>query len=141
MKRNIPYRVRKIHRYLGLTLGIQFLLWTAGGLYFSWSDMDQIHGDHQKALAPLLQESKPLVSPQVVLDTLRRQYPQLGVVSLELIDILGNPTYRVVYQEKAVVPNPQRIQLAIARTGQFRAALHQNEALALGKAVFWERLR
>ncbi|WP_405565165.1 PepSY domain-containing protein [Polaribacter sp. Asnod6-C07] len=36
---------RKIHRYLGLFIGIQFLFWTIGGLYFSWNDMDDVHGE------------------------------------------------------------------------------------------------
>lgn len=38
--------IRKTHRYFGLFIGIQFLLWTAGGLYFSWTNIDKIHGDH-----------------------------------------------------------------------------------------------
>ena len=41
--------IRKTHRYLGLVIGIQFLLWTLGGLYFSWSDIDEIHGDYNKS--------------------------------------------------------------------------------------------
>lgn len=36
---------RKTHRYLGLFIGIQFLFWTLGGLYFSWNDMDDVHGE------------------------------------------------------------------------------------------------
>ncbi len=36
---------RKTHRYLGLFIGIQFLFWTVGGLYFSWNDMDDVHGE------------------------------------------------------------------------------------------------
>ena len=48
------YYLRRLHRYMGVTIGIQFLLWTVGGLYFSWSDMDEIHGDYQRRPAPLL---------------------------------------------------------------------------------------
>lgn len=36
---------RKTHRYLGLFIGIQFLFWTIGGLYFSWNNMDDVHGE------------------------------------------------------------------------------------------------
>jgi hypothetical protein len=52
MSMNWNYRIRRIHRYLGVLLGIQFLLWTIGGLYFSWSNMDEIHGDPQKKGTP-----------------------------------------------------------------------------------------
>ena len=41
--------IRKTHRYLGLIMAIQFLMWTISGLYFSWTNIDEIHGDHFKA--------------------------------------------------------------------------------------------
>lgn len=40
--------IRKAHRYLGIFLGIQFLMWTISGMYFSWTDIDEIHGDQFK---------------------------------------------------------------------------------------------
>ncbi|MDX1332838.1 MAG: hypothetical protein R3252_07405 [Robiginitalea sp.] len=40
--------IRKAHRYLGIFLGVQFLMWTLSGMYFSWTDLDEIHGDHFK---------------------------------------------------------------------------------------------
>ncbi|APZ48113.1 hypothetical protein BW723_08990 [Polaribacter reichenbachii] len=45
MKRRVHRFTRKTHRYLGLFIGIQFLFWTIGGLYFSWNDMDDVHGE------------------------------------------------------------------------------------------------
>ncbi len=44
--RSFHYYIRRTHRYLGIFIGIQFLLWTLGGLYFSWTNIDEIHGDH-----------------------------------------------------------------------------------------------
>ena len=46
VNRKVSMRIRKVHRYLGVFLGIQFLFWTISGLYFSWTDIDEIHGDH-----------------------------------------------------------------------------------------------
>ena len=40
VSRKTAIRIRKTHRYLGLFLGIQFLMWTISGLYFSWTDID-----------------------------------------------------------------------------------------------------
>lgn len=48
VKRQTAIKIRKAHRYLGIFLGIQFLMWTLSGMYFSWSDIDEIHGDHFK---------------------------------------------------------------------------------------------
>ncbi len=44
MSRKLSLRTRKIHRYLGFFIGIQFLFWTLGGLYFSWNNMKDVHG-------------------------------------------------------------------------------------------------
>ncbi len=44
--------IRKAHRYLGIFLGIQFLMWTISGMYFSWTDIDEIHGDQFKKEKP-----------------------------------------------------------------------------------------
>lgn len=46
MRKNNQYYIRKAHRWLGITIGIQFIFWTISGLYFSWTDIDEIHGDH-----------------------------------------------------------------------------------------------
>lgn len=46
MRKNNKYYIRKVHRYLGVLIGIQFLFWTISGLYFTWTDLDEIHGDH-----------------------------------------------------------------------------------------------
>jgi len=47
MAKNKHFYVRRMHRYLGVLLGIQFLLWTVSGLYFSWTNIDEIHGDFE----------------------------------------------------------------------------------------------
>ena len=46
MRKNNQYYIRKTHRWLGVIIGIQFIFWTISGFYFSWTDIDEIHGDH-----------------------------------------------------------------------------------------------
>lgn len=36
---------RKIHRYLGLVIGIQLFLWTLSGLVFSWNSIRDVRGE------------------------------------------------------------------------------------------------
>ena len=50
--RKTALKIRKAHRYLGLFIGIQFLMWTISGLYFSWTDIDDIHVDQFKKEKP-----------------------------------------------------------------------------------------
>ena len=37
---------RSIHRYLGLVIGVQLLLWTTSGLIFSWNSIDSVRGEN-----------------------------------------------------------------------------------------------
>lgn len=39
-------RWRKIHRFLGLAIGVQLFLWTLSGLIFSWNSIDKVRGEH-----------------------------------------------------------------------------------------------
>ena len=45
VNRHTALKIRRVHRYLGIFLGIQFLIWTISGMYFSWTNIDDIHGD------------------------------------------------------------------------------------------------
>jgi uncharacterized iron-regulated membrane protein len=146
MKRKTHLRIRKTHRYLGLITGIQFVMWTVGGIYFSFSDMDEIHGDHQrKAGHAVFQTDVELVSPAEVL----AQLPEASTVtSVRLIDIMGLPHYQVAYQttdghtahgpEHEHGAMPTRTQLALAATGELRPALNEQEAIELARQSFVE---
>jgi hypothetical protein len=78
-------KIRKAHRYLALFLGIQFLFWTISGLYFSWTDLDEIHGDHFKRVK-VKKEYKNLLSPSEI------NFSD-GIKSLELKEIADTPYY------------------------------------------------
>jgi|GEM_PF-4138827 len=51
VQRKAAYLICKSHRYLGLFIGIQFLFLTVNGLYFSWTNIGETHGDHFKNIA------------------------------------------------------------------------------------------
>ncbi|WP_188502931.1 PepSY domain-containing protein [Pontibacter amylolyticus] len=144
MKRTTHLRIRKTHRYLGLVTGIQFVMWTVGGIYFSFSDIDEIHGDHQRKPGGMALESNlELVSPAEVMT----QLPGTAMItSLKLIDILGTPHYQITYhasddhaahgsghdQGQAAA----RTQLAVAASGELRPALSEEEATELARQSF-----
>lgn len=142
MAKSKHYYIRKTHRWLGVILGIQFLLWTIGGLYFSWSNMDEVHGDFQKKNAPLLSSNISLVSPTVVLDSIKTVHQIDSVVSIQLIEILGKPFYQVrcitaMHNEAGHKHDIQSMNhLANAETGQLRGPLTQEEAIEVAKMRF-----
>ncbi|MCP9755938.1 hypothetical protein EGI26_12305 [Lacihabitans sp. CCS-44] len=127
-------KIRKTHRWLGLILGIQFLFWTIGGLYFSWSDMDEIHGDHQKAHIHPLGSNLKLVSPQNVIDKLKEKDTVNYLFDVKLIQILGEPFYQIVFSKEH--DRAKQIQLANAQTGSLRPPLSKSEAIVIAQKSF-----
>ena len=84
--RKTALKIRKAHRYLGLFIGIQFLMWTISGLYFSWTDIDNIHGDQFKKEKPKQTSFSNLLG----IAQLNLEEP---IQNLELLEIAGEPYY------------------------------------------------
>lgn len=142
--RSSKYYIRKSHRYLGLILGIQFLMWTIGGLYFSWSDMDEIHGDHQRKSAPLLSADINLVAPTQAIDSIKAVHGIDSLVSVQLIEILGKPYYQIrcistLHENGQHLHGELMNHLADASTGKLRPPLTKDEALQVAVANFSEK--
>ena len=102
--------IRKTHRYLGLFLGVQFLIWTISGMYFSWTDIDEIHGDHYKKASPVQTSFNDLLGTS----QLATKEP---VQSLELLEIANEPYYWI-----------NEAQLYNARTGRKKNGISKEEA-------------
>lgn len=125
------YLIRRLHRWLGVIIGIQFLAWTLGGLYFSWSDMDEVHGDHDKAPSPLLPANADFISPIAVLNDLQRMQAVDSLADLRLVSILGQMYWLASYFPKGHERHVKKVQLADAITGVFRPRLTKDEAVAV----------
>lgn len=139
MRHTRQYYLRRLHRYMGVTIGIQFLLWTVGGLYFSWSDMDEIHGDYQRRPGPLLvPDTAGWVSPSVVVQNLwaAGESPD-SILSLRLIPVLDASCWQVVFIVKnARHRHPRKTRLADAKTGTLRPPLSKEEAVEVAARQF-----
>lgn len=138
------YYIRKSHRYLGALLGIQFLFWTLGGLYFSWNDIDEVHGDHLRKEKRYFSASMGMISPQVVLEKLQKVDQVDSVMSLQIVEIAGVPMYQLRYfsqEADQAAGSPMlghaasvKVQLANAETGELLPALSEEEAVTVAKS-------
>jgi len=115
VNRKTGLKIRKTHRYLGLFLGVQFLLWTISGLYFSWTDIDEIHGDQFKNLGYQPKAFDSLMSPTAIKIS-------GGLQSIELRDLDSTPHYWV-----------NNSQLINANNGKLRSGITKTEALYVAK--------
>ncbi|MCU0348235.1 MAG: hypothetical protein MUC59_14935 [Saprospiraceae bacterium] len=132
-KSRFHFLARRLHRWLGVIIGIQFLAWTLGGLYFSWSDMDEVHGDYDKAPVPLLAASADYAPPAAVLDSLRQDEVVDSIADLRLVSILGRPHWLATYFPKGHERHHKKMQLADALTGALRPPLTQEEAVSVAE--------
>jgi len=74
MAKSSTFYLRKIHRFLGVSIGIQILFWTISGLYFTWTNIDEIHGDQ------FLNEQAHINHKQIQSDSIK--FPDsLGAIS------------------------------------------------------------
>ena len=85
LNRKIQGYIRKSHRYLGLFLGIQFIFWTLSGLYFSWTDIDEIHGDAYRV------DPNPSVFSNLLVPN--EVFSKLNIHHISLRDLNGVPHY------------------------------------------------
>lgn len=111
VKRKTAKWIRKSHRYLGIFLGLQFLMWTISGIYFSWTDIDAIHGDHFKNMEYHPQAFTGLMAPSEL-------NLKVGINSIEIRDINNVPYYWV-----------NQKQLFNALDGKVKSSINKDEAL------------
>lgn len=123
VKRKTALNIRKAHRYLGIFIGIQFIMWTVSGLYFSWTDLDEIHGDHFKKEEPVHSSFANLKSPTEL-------HPEMEVASVKLQEISGQPFY---YVNENVLMD--------ARNGEIIEEINSKQALDIASRYMKEDLK
>ena len=122
VNRQTALKIRKIHRYLGVFLGIQFLLWTISGLYFSWTNIDEIHGDQFKNLDYQPRTFNNLISPMLL-------NVSEGINTIELRDFNGVPNYWI---------NKSKLYNAV--DGEPKNNITEDEALYVAKNYMKDNL-
>ena len=120
---------RRLHRWLGVLIGIQFLAWSLGGLYFSWSDMDEVHGDYEKTPAPALAVNDDYTAVLFALDNLQPNPAMDSLISIGLVRILGVPCFQIILKTST----GRKVRLVNALTSLERPPLTEEEAIAVAK--------
>lgn len=94
---------RKVHRYLGLVIGIQLFLWTVSGMVFSWSSIQAVRGENMiRAQAPVDLSAFELGDiNQMVASVGRPENGSLQPVFVNLGALLGRPVCEVTLRDNA----------------------------------------
>ena len=94
---------RSLHKWFGLVVGLQILIWLASGLYMVIVDLDFIHGD------PLVKNMQQAVtvpdSSLVSMATLRSRYPDANRIDLK--QVMGKPFFAVTTAKARYLLDPE----------------------------------
>lgn len=89
-----PVVTRRVHKWLGLFVAVQAVIWTLSGLYMTAVHIDIIHGDHfVRSAKPSPVKASELVSPVAAASVLP------GAQSVKLSWLADRPVYVVRSKE------------------------------------------
>ncbi|MEO6280192.1 PepSY domain-containing protein [Roseateles sp.] len=120
---NLPYWVRRSHKWIGLVIGVQALLWMLSGLYMTAISLEVIHGDH---LAHVSDEPLDRQGDRLDVGQLAQIHP--GFESFKLKRFLGKEVYELRGGGKA--------SLVDARSGDLLSPLPREQVVARAKDIY-----
>jgi uncharacterized iron-regulated membrane protein len=85
--------LRKLHKWLGLIVGLQVLLWTVSGLVFAWLDHHNVSGEHsvREVQSPVLTNAESFAEPASWLPELNSN----EILEIRLASVLDRWVWRV----------------------------------------------
>ncbi len=121
--------VRKSHRYLGLFLGIQFLFWTIGGLYFSWTNIKNIRGEDIRKEPVTIKKEKLGTNLNGIINEISKNDSVYFLKSVQIATIFGTPHYQITFY------NGKRLKTVLANTlnNEIRVPINESEAIIIAK--------
>lgn len=114
---------RKAHKWIGLVIGVQALLWMVSGLYMTVISIDVIHGDHlaHAQTAPLSASSDYLPPSRLAAD-----HP--GMTEFRLKHVLDRAVYQVTSHDGTA--------LVDATTGEPVGPLDETQARRIAESLY-----
>lgn len=125
--------IRKIHRSLGFVIGIQLLLWSAGGVVFSWNDLRKVRGEDLMSAPELINlDTDSLVPMDKVWDHAEAESVVGRIQQITLRSMAGQPIYELTVDERR---KPRWILLD-AYSGKELSPISKEQATAIANTDF-----
>ena len=115
--------VRRAHKWIGLVIGVQALLWMISGLYMVVVPLEVVHGDH---LAHVPTEQLDPSSRRITQAQLHADNP--GITSIRMKRLLGKEVYEIKQGKKT--------SLVDAASGKTISPLDRDAIVALADAAY-----
>ena len=89
--RNYKFYIRKSHRYLGVFIGVQFLLWT---------NIEEIRGGHLRREKAEIDFQRNLISPETVVENIKKREDVSAIKGMRFIEVFDMPFYEFDVRDK-----------------------------------------
>lgn len=126
---------RALHKWIGLIIGLQMLVWLATGLYMVIVDIDFIHGD------PMVRNMQSAIDipdrSNLGFARLIESYPDASHISLQ--NVIGETRYVVTTPDQRYLINPQTAEVLSPLNEEAARAIarfHFNGDAVIAKATF-----
>lgn len=116
---------RTLHKWLGLIIGVQLVLWTVSGFYMVVVDLDFIHGD---PLVRNLQPAMALDRAAIQFGDISRMHPNATEISLRALPTQSTPVYEITVDDQKL--------LIDARSGEQLSPLPKTTVEALARTYY-----
>ncbi|CAN5594769.1 hypothetical protein BH24ACI3_BH24ACI3_10630 [soil metagenome] len=134
-RRNYKHYIRRTHRYLGLCIGIQFIFWTVGGLYFSWTKIEEVRSEQVRAKQAPVPLPPDLLSGNLSPSNYLPSGANADLASFHIVNILGEAHYFLPYTTEAGEEGSILVRFS---DGEKRGPISESEAREVAKAAMTE---
>ncbi len=134
--KKIKRKIRIWHRYLGIIIGVQFIFWTLGGLYFSWTNISEIRGKDIFDSKNVNYISLNVLSPNFIIESLSDNY---FISDIKLKKIIAREYYIVNATDKS--NHKTEVFLYDAISGNPKTDFSINEAEKIVNSMFLDPVK
>lgn len=131
-RRNYKHYIRKSHRYLGLCIGVQFLFWTIGGLYFSWTKIESIRSEDVRAEPSPIPIPAEFLAGRLSPANYLTDRAKVDMAKLRIVNVLNEPHYFLPFENSAGQADSILVRLSDATK---REPLGEENARLIAKAA------
>lgn len=117
-------RIASIHKWLGLVVGLQLVVWTASGLFFAAIHIDEIHGDrfvHPAGHIPPMEATRIRFSSTDAMKVVAEDRP----IEVALRPLAGEPVYEVRGEIGTFLVSAETGERIVVDEARARAAAQQ----------------
>ena len=126
---------RRIHRYLGLVIGIQLLLWTVSGLVFSWNSIESVRGETRMRKAEVIDlRQTPFPEDSILTPSMLDGLGKARLIQVTLRSLLDRPVVELTLELEGKMTH----RLVDPQTGEILSPISPERAAEIAQHDFFE---